>query len=86
MSQPAPKSSMNGPAIGSLVAGVLSLVVLLFLSIPIGLILALVGIVLSGVGQNWASSRNVGGKGLAIAGLVTSVATVVLSLFENLLE
>lgn len=77
---------MNGPAIGSLVAGVLSVLVLLFLSIPIGLILALVGIALSGVGQNWAASRNVGGKGLAIAGLVTSLATVVLSLIGNVLD
>jgi hypothetical protein len=86
VSQPAPKSVTNGPAIGSFIAGILSLVVLLFLSIVIGLILALVGIGLSGVGRNWADTRNAGGKGLAIAGLVASLATVALSVVENILE
>jgi hypothetical protein len=86
VSEPAPKTSMNGPAIGSLVAGVLSLPVLLFVSIVIGLILALVGMGLSGVGRNWADTRGVGGKGLAIAGLVTSLATVVASVIANVLD
>jgi len=68
--QPPPRQQTNGLAIASLVFGILGLF--------IPLLPSLVGIVLGIVGLTKTKDPRVGGKGLAIAGISVSVATIFL--------
>ncbi len=63
-----PQRATSGKSIASLVLGILSLV------IPyVGLVLGIVGIVLSKNALNEISKFNYNGRGMAIAGLTTSI-------------
>ncbi|MDO4804626.1 MAG: DUF4190 domain-containing protein [Lachnospiraceae bacterium] len=68
-----PKSKGNGLAIAGLVLGILS--ILFFWTMPVAMILAIVGIVLSAIGLSKNQSR-----GLGIAGMVTSIIGGLLAL------
>jgi predicted Zn finger-like uncharacterized protein/prepilin-type processing-associated H-X9-DG protein len=70
--QPPPRQATNGMAIASLVFGVIGIV------IPV-LIPSLIGIVLGIVGLSRTKDPRVGGKGLAIAGIAVSVASIFLA-------
>lgn len=71
--QPAAPQGSKGLGIASMVLGIVSLVLCCF--VPwVPLILGLVGLILGGV----AIAKKMPGKGMAIAGLVCSIITVVL--------
>jgi len=67
--QPPPRQDSNGMAIASLIFGIVGVV------IPI-LIPSIVGIILGILGLNKTKDPRVGGKGLAIAGICVSVASI----------
>jgi hypothetical protein len=73
------QSQANVPALLSLGAGPLSVVVVLFVSVDIGVGLAIAGVVLGIGGVVFARSRG-GGRTLAIAGIVFSAITIALLL------
>lgn len=73
------QSQANVPALLSLGAGLLSVVVVLFVSVDIGVGLAIAGVVLGIGGVVLARSRG-GGRTLAIAGIVLSAITIALLL------
>ena len=75
----------NVPALLSLALGMLSVVVVLWVSVPIGAIMAAAGLVLGYSGIVWARRRRGGGRTLAIAGIVFSVITIALVLYANFL-
>lgn len=58
----------NGKAIASLVLGILSII-----SLWIGLILGIIGIILASKALKEIANYHQGGRGLAIAGLTTSI-------------
>ena len=69
----------NAPALLSLVLGVLSVVVVVFVSIPIGRILAFAGLALGIGGLIFARTRG-GGRTLAVTGMVLSGISIALLL------
>ena len=69
------KKKFSGKAITGFV---LSIVGLFFAGIPCGII----GIIFSSIALGDIKRKNYGGKGLAIAGLVVSIITLVLSIFS----
>lgn len=64
----------SGMAVGSMVLGIISILVVCFIW-PVGLILGIIGLILGAV----ALKKQTPGKGMAIAGLVCSIITVVLT-------
>ncbi len=82
---PGPGAPTNGLALGGFIVSVCAI---LFAWIPVvgfvGLVMGLVGAILAGLGV--AKSRIVGtGKGLAVAGLILGVVSVVVSIGVNVL-
>ena len=83
-----PKAQLNsqpqnsGLAIAGMVTGIVSL---LFICIPflsiIGFILGIIGIILSGIAIGQINKGQASGKGMAVAGLVTSIIALVISCF-----
>jgi predicted Zn finger-like uncharacterized protein/prepilin-type processing-associated H-X9-DG protein len=67
---PPPQQQSNGMAIASLIFGIIGLF--------IPLIPSVIGIILGAIGLNRTKDPRVGGKGLAIAGIAVSCATIVL--------
>ena len=61
----------NGMAVTGMVIGILSLV--LFWASLLGVLLAILGIIFSGIGISQCSKQGQAGKGMAIAGLVCSL-------------
>jgi prepilin-type processing-associated H-X9-DG protein len=68
--QPPPQQQSNGMAIASLIFGIMGMF--------IPLIPSVIGIILGAIGLNRTKDPRVGGKGLAIAGIAVSCATIVL--------
>jgi hypothetical protein len=75
---PAGPQQSQGLAIGALVCGIISIVSVCvwFLSIPLGIVAVILGI----VGKGKAQRGEAGGQGLAKAGLILGAIGVVLSL------
>lgn len=69
---------MNTAAIVALVIGIVSVVIVLFISIPIGAILGLVAVGVGNFGRQQARTK--GGMPLAIAGMVLGWGSVALQL------
>jgi len=68
----------NGPSIGGMVCGILSIILWWF---PIvGIILGIVGTAISGKAIGAANRGEASGKGMAIAGLVCGIIGIVFSL------
>jgi len=67
--QPPPRQDSNGMAIASLIFGIIGIV------IPV-LIPSIIGIILGVLGLNKTKDPRVGGKGLAIAGISVSIASI----------
>jgi hypothetical protein len=78
---PGPQQS-QGLAIGALVCGIISIlsVCVWFLSIPLGIVAVILGI----IGKGKAQRGEAGGQGLAKAGLILGAIGVVLSLILNI--
>jgi hypothetical protein len=83
MSRRADTDQANGPALLSLVLGVLSVLVVLFVSVEIGVILGGVAILAGNGGVVWARRRRGGGRTLAIAGIVFSLITLALAAYAT---
>ena len=69
-----PQKKVNGVAIAALVAGVLGLIIALFVNGWVGLVISVVAIVLGAIGMKKAKETN-SGKGLAVAGLVCGIVS-----------
>jgi hypothetical protein len=81
---PQPSGGTNGAALAAIICGILSIVCFipfffLIITIPIGLVLAVVAIILGIVGLGAAKRIGVG-RGQAITGIATGSATLVLAL------
>ena len=77
-------SKTNAAAVAALVIGLVSVLIVLFVSIPIGAILGLIAVGTGGYGRQKATTQ--GGMPLAIAGMVLGWASVGLQLFAALTD
>lgn len=68
----------NGVAVAALVCGILAMV--LFFAFPLAILLGLVGLILGIVGVRRARHPATGRKGMAVAGIITSVLGLVLGM------
>ena len=76
--QQAPKNPTNGLAIAGLIVSIVSMILCCGALSPISLILSIIGAV-------DAKKKNGSGKGMAIAGIIISAITIVVSLIITLL-
>ena len=82
---PAPGSgSTNVPAIVALVIGIASVVIVLFVSIPIGAIMGLIAVGVGNYGRQQAATK--GGMPLAVAAMVFGWASVALQLYAAIVD
>ena len=72
---------MKGMAITSMVLGIVGVVFALTVCLaPVGMVLALVGVILGGIAlSKYKAAESQEGKGMAIAGLVLCIATLALA-------
>ncbi len=76
-----PPTRSNGPAIASLVTGILALLLSWIPGINlIAVLLAIAALVTGFIGLRNAARPGVGGKGMAITGLVTGVLAILLTI------
>lgn len=82
---PSGRGGTNGMAIAALVLGILA-ILFLFLFFPIGIVLAVLAIVLGLIGRGRANrDPGLGGKGMALAGVIMGVITLLLVLILGLI-
>ena len=83
MPSPAPLGK-NVPAIIALVVGIVSVIIVLFVSIPIGAILGLIAVGVGNYGRQKAATE--GGMPLAVAGMVLGWVSVGLQLYAAIAD
>jgi hypothetical protein len=76
----------NALALLSLALGIVSIYVVLFVSVEIGVILGGIGVLLGNGGVVWARRRRAGGRTLAIVGIVFGLISIALVLYATLAD
>ena len=77
-------SKINAAAVAALAIGIISVIIVLFVSIPIGAILGLIAVGVGNYGRQQAATK--GGMPLAVAGMVLGWVSVGLQLYAAIAD